>query len=89
MRTYRVISFVGLLRVDDQSIELVAEEIADDPADELGFAANLSRSLLGVGLPLDLLPLLVQALELPLERLLRHLFAHGADNDARVGIGAR
>src|SRR6185503_9047195 len=73
---------VDLAAVDDQRIDLVGEDIADDAAGELRFAMHERSRTRGLGALLDLLPRVVQRVVLALELLARELLAHRANDDA-------
>jgi hypothetical protein len=73
---------VDLEAVDDQRVDLLREEVAHDPLDELGLAVDHGgRAGAGRAL-LDLLPGAEERLELALEGLARELLADGANDDA-------
>src|SRR5688572_3564877 len=77
---------VNLLGVHGHLLDLLAEQVADEPPGQVGFAMNQAGCPDEVGLFLDLLPRVHERLQLAPERLLRGVFADGADDDAaRVG----
>ncbi len=73
--------------VDDEAVELVAEEVPDHAAGELGFPVHLGGRLVGVRPALDLPPRVPEALELPREDVPVQLLADGPDDDAAVVRG--
>src|SRR5690606_9251206 len=72
---------------DPERLELVAEEVADHAADELGVPVHRRGRLLGSRPRLDLLPAAVQPVELLLQDLAGHLLAHRADDDPARTLG--
>src|SRR5438309_5475865 len=75
------------LRVDEQRVDLVAEEIADDAAGEAGLTLQQRGRAHRAGLALDLLPQLVQVVDLVLAALLRQVFGHRPDDPAARVFG--
>src|SRR2546427_4703156 len=75
------------LRVDEQRVDFVAEEVADDASGEAGLALQQRRCAHLYGLALDLLPESVQVVDLALAALLRQVFRHGTDDPAAGILG--
>src|SRR5687768_16493464 len=78
---------VNLLRIDDQAVDLVAEQIPHQPARKSRLPVDERRRFLEVGLPIDFLPLRHQAVELALEHLRRDVFAHRPNDYSARFVG--
>src|SRR6266581_3266840 len=75
------------LRVDEQRVDLVREQVADDTAGQARLALQQRRGAHRAGLPLDLFPDAVQVVDLALATLLGEVLGHGADDPAaRAGV---
>ena len=72
--------------VDSKCVELVAEQVPDHPADQLGLAMDHSGGLGWPRLALDLLPKGVETLEFGIQGLLGDFFPHRPDDDS-TGVG--
>src|SRR5258705_12916758 len=76
---------VQLLRIHEQRVDLVAEQVAHDTAGEARLALNQRRGPHRLGLAFDLLPEAVEVVDLPLAARLREIVGDGADDPpARV-----
>src|SRR6266568_593934 len=70
------------LGVDQQRVDLVREEVANDPPGEAGLTLQQRRGAHRAGLPFDLLPQAVQVIDLALAALLGQVLGDGADDPA-------
>jgi hypothetical protein len=75
---------VLLLRVDDQLVHVLVEDVPDEPGRELHLLMEERRRLRSVRLLLDFLPELLEVSDVGLELLQALLRAHRADDDPRV-----
>src|SRR5690606_2342282 len=78
---------VDFLVVDDEGIHLLGEDIANDAARQLRLTMNERRRPRAAGPAQDLLPGVVEGLELALEDLPGQLLADGSDDHAAGAFG--
>ncbi len=74
----------GVGAADDDLGEVLVEDVADHPNRHVGLAVEQRRGVAGGGLLLDLLPLLLEALDVAGQLLLGGALGGGADDHARV-----
>ncbi len=75
----------GTLAGDDHLREVLVEHVADDADRQIRFAVQQRRRVGRLGLRLDALPHLHEALDVGAQLLLGSTLGGGADDDARVG----
>ncbi len=74
------------LGVDEEQVDVVRQQVADNAARQAGLALHQRRGTSRCGLALDLLPKAQEVIDLPLAARLGQVVGHGAnDPTARVG----
>ena len=74
----------GVVALDDQPVEVLVEDVADDLDEQVGLAVQQRRRLHGLDLAADLGPLVGEPLHVERELLLGGALGGGAHDDADV-----